>query len=345
MWKQTMSKTEVSVKDGVASIKSPRTVVMVAAAATLGPLLLLAFSTTLTQSLQQAWGASGVFWQRQFDKVLVAGGNDFMKLFVFGTATIGYLMYWLPGAAFILLDLCLWPEAVRQYKVQPGTNEPVSTWSLIKCVLVVNFNHIVLGLPFLWGCYHVMVLRGGDLTPVLPSLPRVVFDIVVSLMLKEIVFYYLHRLFHHRRLYKYIHKVHHEWQSPVAVMADYGHPLEHIFVNMFPVLLGPLVLGSHLVTIWLLASLASTGTILNHCGYHLPLFPSPEFHDYHHLKFTECYGNLGLLDYLHGTDRKFRQSANFLRHQTLYDLKPLTQTFPGAKTATAKSVNSKTKKQ
>lgn len=49
MGKQTMSKTGVSVKDGVASIKSPRTVAMVAAAATLGPLLLLAFSTTLTQ--------------------------------------------------------------------------------------------------------------------------------------------------------------------------------------------------------------------------------------------------------------------------------------------------------
>lgn len=67
-------------------------------------------------------------------------------------------------------------------------------------------------------------------------------------------------------------------------MADYGHPLEHIFINMMPVMLGPIVLGSHLITVWLLMSLASTGTILNHCGYHLPFLPSPEFHDYHHLK-------------------------------------------------------------
>ena len=29
-------------------------------------------------------------------------------------------------------------------------------------------------------------------------------------------------------------------------------------------------------------------------------------HDFHHLKFTQCYGVLGILDYLHGTDSMFR---------------------------------------
>lgn len=317
------------------------TLTKVAAAATLGPLLLLALTTVLMEPLQHAWGTSGSFWQKQFDKVLVAVDHDFLKLFVFGTAGLGYVTYWLPGAFFILLDLVVWPEALRQYKVQPGTNEPVSNRALIKAILVVNFNHVVLALPFLWGCYQLMVLRGADLTPVLPSLPRVVFDILVSLLLKEFVFYYLHRLGHHRHLYKYIHKIHHEWQSPVSVMADYGHPLEHIFINMFPVYLGPLLLGSHLATVWLLVAIASTGTIINHCGYHLPFFPSPEFHDYHHLKFTECYGNLGLLDYLHGTDRKFRQSSYYLRHRTLYGLKPLTQTFPVDKSTTPSGVSKK----
>ena len=43
-----------------------------------------------------------------------------------------------------------------------------------------------------------------------------------------------------------------------------------------------------------------------HSGYHLPLLFSPEFHDYHHLKFNQCFGVIGLLDFLHGTDIKFR---------------------------------------
>ena len=31
-------------------------------------------------------------------------------------------------------------------------------------------------------------------------------------------------------------------------------------------------------------------------------------HDFHHLKFNQCYGVLGILDYLHGTDQQFRLS-------------------------------------
>jgi sterol desaturase/sphingolipid hydroxylase (fatty acid hydroxylase superfamily) len=49
-------------------------------------------------------------------------------------------------------------------------------------------------------------------------------------------------------------------------------------------------------------------TLNAHSGYHFPLFPSPEAHDFHHLKFTQCYGVLGILDYLHGTDTLFRSN-------------------------------------
>jgi sterol desaturase/sphingolipid hydroxylase (fatty acid hydroxylase superfamily) len=54
--------------------------------------------------------------------------------------------------------------------------------------------------------------------------------------------------------------------------------------------------------------LALLSTLNAHSGYHFPLFPSPEAHDFHHLKFTQCYGVLGILDYLHGTDTLFRSN-------------------------------------
>lgn len=42
------------------------------------------------------------------------------------------------------------------------------------------------------------------------------------------------RFLHHRRLYKYIHKKHHEWTAPIAVTAIYCHPLEHLLSNILP---------------------------------------------------------------------------------------------------------------
>ncbi|GBO31261.1 Fatty acid hydroxylase domain-containing protein 2 [Araneus ventricosus] len=92
------------------------------------------------------------------------------------------------------------------------------------------------------------------------------------------------KLLHHPRIYKYIHKMHHEWTSPIAITAIYCHPVEHLLSNLMPALLGPLILGSHMFTSWIWFSLALLSTLNSHCGFHFPFFPSPEAHDFHHLK-------------------------------------------------------------
>jgi sterol desaturase/sphingolipid hydroxylase (fatty acid hydroxylase superfamily) len=47
-------------------------------------------------------------------------------------------------------------------------------------------------------------------------------------------------------------------------------------------------MGSHILTTWTWFILALFTTLNAHCGYHIPLFPSPEAHDYHHLKYENC---------------------------------------------------------
>lgn len=49
---------------------------------------------------------------------------------------------------------------------------------------------------------------------------------------------------------------------------------------------GPMIMGSHIVSIGAWFSLALITTSISHCGYHLPFLPSPEFHDFHHLKYV-----------------------------------------------------------
>lgn len=41
-------------------------------------------------------------------------------------------LYWGLGSVYTLLDITNKPEALRRYKIQPGTNEPVDTTKLIK---------------------------------------------------------------------------------------------------------------------------------------------------------------------------------------------------------------------
>lgn len=46
------------------------------------------------------------------------------------------------------------------------------------------------------------------------------------------------------------------------------------------------------------------------------------------LRFNQCYGVLGVLDFLHGTDKMFRQTKAFERHKVLFGLTPLSESIP-----------------
>ncbi|KAF8788705.1 Fatty acid hydroxylase domain-containing [Argiope bruennichi] len=174
----------------------------------------------------------------------------------------------------------------------------------------------------------MMVWRGYDSGKTIPTFRRIVLEIAFCVIMEEIGFYYFHRLLHLPRIYKHIHKIHHEWTSPIAITAIYCHPVEHLLSNLTPALLGPLLLGSHMFTSWIWFSLALLSTLVSHCGFHFPFFPSPEAHDFHHLKFNENFGVLGILDQLHGTNKVFRNSKVYQRHFMSLSLVPLKKLYP-----------------
>ncbi len=48
-------------------------------------------------------------------------------------------------------------------------------------------------------------------------------------------------------------------------------------------------------------------------------------------RFNQCYGVLGILDYLHGTDVSFRKGKSYERHVVLTGFTPANQLHPDEK--------------
>ena len=56
----------------------------------------------------------------------------------------------------------------------------------------------------------------------------IVAQLIACLVVEDTWHYFVHRLLHHKRIYKYVHKVHHHFQAPFGMVAEYAHWIETI---------------------------------------------------------------------------------------------------------------------
>lgn len=112
------------------------------------------------------------------------------------------------------MDVTNRPAFLRKYKTQPGTNEPVDKKQLFQVIRQVLINQFLIGIPLIMFAYPIAEWRGClDNVRTLPTFHRIVFDLILFILIEEVGFYYSHRLFHAKVIYKYFHKQHHEVSS------------------------------------------------------------------------------------------------------------------------------------
>ncbi|KAI8843706.1 hypothetical protein BC829DRAFT_370828 [Chytridium lagenaria] len=216
----------------------------------------------------------------------------------------------------------------QQYKIQPVEHKPVAVakvaWHAIKSQIFVQ-------LPMMFFFHPVAIALGMRFTEVpFPTLSTIFLQQLYFLFIEDTYHYFTHRAMHWGPLYKHIHKLHHEYQAPFGLTAEYAHTVEVLVLGQ-GFFLGPLTWALvtkgtpnaiHIISmaIWMAVRLITT--VDDHSGYDfpwsihhwIPFWGGADFHDYHHMAFIGNYSStFRHWDWIFGTDSGYRAHSAKMR--------------------------------
>lgn len=158
-------------------------------------------------------------------RYLTSKYSDF-DIFLHGVLAATLVVYTTLSLFFGLVDyLEVRGGPYRGERLQP---KKYHTWELYKkAIPPVLFNFAFMAYPSVYVVIYFLhpgssynTDTPSGLYPTLPSTTVLVRDILVGIVIRDMVFYYLHRLFHHPLFYGPFHKKHHEFNAPVAVSGN-----------------------------------------------------------------------------------------------------------------------------
>eukprot|EP00123_Amoebidium_parasiticum_P016538 comp23483_c0_seq1/m.39272 comp23483_c0_seq1/g.39272 ORF comp23483_c0_seq1/g.39272 comp23483_c0_seq1/m.39272 type:complete len:287 (-) comp23483_c0_seq1:388-1248(-) len=204
----------------------------------------------------------------------------------------------------------------EQYKIQ---KEKYPEGELLKeCLKHLARNHfLTMPIQVYFAYYLIQYVIGDTFQGPLPSVPEVALQVFGCMVVEDTLFYWAHRALHHRSIYKYVHKKHHEFKVSVGIASEYAHPIEEILANTVPFATGPLIWKVHHVSLvtWLVIRIVET--IDAHSGYTFPLSPfqllpwlqgGSDRHDFHHSHNLGSYGSFFTFwDWITGTDQPYKK--------------------------------------
>lgn len=206
--------------------------------------------------------------------------------------------YFLIAGIFYLIFYCWLPEKCQQRKLNKRQYKPKQlqteiTWSIIN------------GLIFSFSGAAAVILWQKGFTKVYTNIHAYSWwylpvSLVISMLLHETYYYWLHRWMHHPRVFKIVHKVHHDSNITSPFTAFSFHPLEGVLQAIFfPVVL--LFLPMHYYIIIVQLVIMSLSSVINHLD--IEIYPKnfnknifgkwligATHHSLHHKQFKYNYG-------------------------------------------------------
>lgn len=206
--------------------------------------------------------------------------------------------YFLIAGLFHCVFFIWFPKHWQQRKINEKSYKPNQfrrevKWSMLTALLFAVAGSIT---AVLWQKGHTSVYLNFQEYP-LWWLP---VSLVLAMLLHETYYYWLHRWMHKPKIFRIVHKVHHDSNITSAWTAFSFHPLEGVLQALFlPLLL--LILPMHLYVIILQLTIMTFSSVINHLdievypkNFHKHLFGKwligATHHSLHHKQFKYNYG-------------------------------------------------------
>lgn len=205
---------------------------------------------------------------------------------MFNEVVIGLLV--IGGIAGALMMFGQWAVLSNKYK-QYRLRTPTAAQSIPvkRKVINVGLNMIFTSLIFVAAMmFFSDKLFHANATPVVMMFG----EILAVLMLYDFMYYFMHRAFHHPKLMKYVHGIHHRARFPTTMESIFLHPFE-AFAGLALLLGSTAVIGPvSWISFLCIIFIHTIANVLVHMNLALP---SPIFklsnywaqkHDFHHGK-------------------------------------------------------------
>lgn len=95
-----------------------------------------------------------------------------------------------------------------------------------------------------------------------------IFSVFAAILIHDTYFYWTHRLMHWKRIFPYVHHIHHKSHNPTPLAAFSFHPLEALIeIGVLPVII--FAIPMHPIAVGLFGTYMIVFNVIGHLGYEL----------------------------------------------------------------------------
>lgn len=214
---------------------------------------------------------------------------------LFGISTLRY--FFMAGAFFILFYLLL-PEKMGRLKIQQKQASKKDfmreVWHSMQSNLIFAIIAVIILFTPLRSYTRIYDEIGNY--PVW----YLAFSVLVCLIIHDTYFYWMHRLLHHKGLFKFTHVLHHQSTNP-SPWASYSFHLFEAITEGAILLVLVFLLPVHPISLMLFTISSFLINVYGHLGYEImpewfrhtwmfEVFNTSVHHNLHHSKFKGNYG-------------------------------------------------------